>query len=350
MKKILAVVVSILVLGSMYMVLKANKAKSDAKASKSQVNMALPVSVVKVDHQKLSQNLSIVGTLFSSNDVNVASETQGRIVALNAEIGSYKQAGTVIAQVDDELKRASLVTAEVNLEKAKSDLTRYEELFKDKAISDQQIEAARLGVRSAEAQLTTAQRMLRDTKITAPISGVITARPVNLGATIQNGTVIANIVDISHLKVRVNVGERDVFQLHVGDRVDVTTDVYPGVTFEGRVLNISIKGDEAHTYPVEITLQNNGAHPLKAGMFTRISFTSIPETDALMIPRAAIVGSVKDAQVYVVEGSAAHLRSIVVGSESGTMIQVLKGLNEGELVVADGQNNLTDNAVVTIVK
>jgi RND family efflux transporter MFP subunit len=350
MKKLISAIVGAAVLGLMVMILLNNKAKSDAKAKRSQVSLALPVSVVKAERQEFEQNLSIVGTVIASNDVMVASETQGRIVSLPTEIGDYKPAGAVIAVVDDELKRANVVTAQVNLDKANDDLKRYDELFKDRAISEQQIESARLAVRAAEAQLTTAQRLLRDTKITAPISGVVTTRPVNVGTTIQNGTVIANIVDINNLKVRVNVAERDVFHLHVGDRVDVTSDVYPGVTFGGRVLNVSVKGDEAHTYPVEIALQNNGAHPLKAGMFARLSFTTVPQSDVLMIPRAAVIGSVKDAQVYVVQNGRAHLRSIVVGAESGTMIQVLKGIDEGEQVVTDGQNNVTDNVPVTIVK
>lgn len=350
MKKVLAAVVMIGLVALAIFTLKANKAKADAKASKSRVNIAVPVSIVPVDRQKIQQNLAIVGTVMANNDVMVTSETQGRIKQIFVEVGDYKQAGAVLAQVDDELKRASLVTAEVNLQKAQDDVKRYEQLYQDKAISEQQIETARLAVRAAEAQVTTAQRLLRDTRITAPISGVVTARPASLGATIQNGTPIVNIVDISRLKVKVNLPENDVFRLHVGDRVDVSTDIYPSVTFEGRVQSVGVKSDEAHTYPVEITLVNNGAHPLKAGMFARVAFSSIPQTDALMIPRAAILGSVKEAQVYVVQNGVAHLRSIVVGAEAGTRIQVLSGLSQGETVVIDGQNNLTDNAPVAIVK
>jgi hypothetical protein len=85
-------------------------------------------------------------------------------------------------------------------------------------------------------------------------------------------------------------------------------------------------------------------------MFGRVAFTSGKNGEAVTIPREALVGSMKEAKVYVVEGTLARLRNIVAGDEVGTSITVLRGLQEGEVIVTNVQNNLKDSTVVAISK
>ncbi|PKL81676.1 MAG: efflux transporter periplasmic adaptor subunit, partial [Ignavibacteriae bacterium HGW-Ignavibacteriae-3] len=162
-------------------------------------------------------------------------------------------------------------------------------------------------------------------------------------------TLVANIVDISRLKVKLNLAESDAFLVKVGDAVNVTVDVYPGVNYKGRVESVSYKGDDAHTYPVEIRINNESAHPLKAGMFARVEFTSLKSRETLVIPRESLVGSIKQPQIYVVENGIAKLRNLTVGDQSGIYVQILGGLMEGETIVVNGQNNLVDNLKVEIL-
>ncbi len=342
--------IGIAVLAGIVAVLLNNKAKSDAKAAKSQeTEKAVSVSVVTVGKTTLSRTLSLIGTITANNDVAIVSETSGRVVAIGAKVGDYKPAGSVIAQVDDELKLANFKSAEVAYEKAKKDLERYEALLKEGGISDAQVESARLNFKSAEAQYIVARRQLQDTRITTPISGIVTERRVDIGSVVSNGMVVANVVDIAKLKVKVNVAEKDVFKLKVGEEVEVTTDVYPNVKFKGVIASISDKGDEAHTYPVEITLNNSKEYPLKAGMFGRVHFTSLGEQQTLAIPREALLGSVRSARVFVAENGVARLRPITVGQEVGKMLEVLEGLQEGELVIVSGQNNLRDGYAINVI-
>jgi len=342
--------IGIAVLAGIVAVLLNNKAKSDAKAAKSQeTEKAVSVSVVTVGKTTLSRTLSLIGTITANNDVAIVSETSGRVVAIGAKVGDYKPAGSVIAQVDDELKLANFKSAEVAYEKAKKDLERYEALLKEGGISDAQVESARLNFKSAEAQYIVARRQLQDTRITTPISGIVTERRVDIGSVVSNGMVVANVVDIAKLKVKVNVAEKDVFKLKVGEEVEVTTDVYPNVKFKGVIASISDKGDEAHTYPVEITLNNSKEYPLKAGMFGRVHFTSLGERQTLAIPREALLGSVRSARVFVAENGVARLRPITVGQEVGKMLEVLEGLQEGELVIVSGQNNLRDGYAINVI-
>ena len=348
-KKIAVSLILMLLLAGVAFTLQNNKAKSEAKA-KGVAQRPFAVSVAQVERKELASGLSLVGTIAPNREVALASETAGRVEAVSLSVGDYKPAGAVVVKVDDELKHTAVSMAEATYEKAKKDLERYQMVQTENAIPDQQIDLARWNVKSAETQLQTARRQLRDTRITAPFGGVVAARHVEIGSMVQPGMVVANLVDVSVLKVRLNVAEKEVISIREGDRVEITSDLYPGISYFGRVATIGAKGDEAHTYPVEIALPNNGAHPLKPGMFARVSFTSIPKRSALVVPRASIIGSIKDPKVYVVNNNVVKIREIMVGSEAGTDVEVLKGLLPGDAVVVSGHNNLRDGMQVEVVK
>ena len=347
--------ISVVLLGvSLGFILKsqAKDEGNNASSSTSSIATAASVSVVTAAKQTVTDRFTSIGTIVANNDVNIISETQGRVVKVLAEVGDYKKAGSVLIEVDSELKEAAYNAAKVSYEKAQNDLKRYEELYKEKSISDSQIEQARWAFQSAEAQYVAARRQLSDTKITTPISGIVTARNVNVGSFVQGApqsTLVANVVDISKLKVKLNMAEKDVFRVKTGDKVEITTDVFPDQVFPGTISTISSKGDEAHTYPVEIVLENP-RQQLKAGMFAHIAFNPKSSGDALVIPREAIVGSMKNAKVYVVTNNVAQLRPVQVGKTFGTSVEVRKGLSIGDVVVVNGQNNLKDNAAVVIRK
>jgi RND family efflux transporter MFP subunit len=348
MTKLRITIIAVVVLGAIIGILLFNRSRHAAEVGTPMLK-DVPVTVATVTRQQVSETLSLVGTITANNDVSVVSETQGRVTAVRAKVGDFVDARTVLIQVDDELKQAALTAAEVNYEKAKRDYERYQTLLKKNTITVAQLDASRLAFKSAESQYIVARRQFNDTRITTPIAGYVTARPVDIGTMVQPGMAVANVVDITTLKVRLNVAERDVFKLKEGDRVEVTTEVYPGVRFDGKIQSIASKGDEAHTYPVEVVLQNSRQHPLKAGMFGRVSFTSVNAEASLTIPRDALVGSIKEPKVFIVDGTTARLRSIVVGEISGETLSVTGGLREGELVVVNGQNNLQDSTSVSII-
>ncbi|HVO72548.1 MAG TPA: efflux RND transporter periplasmic adaptor subunit [Ignavibacteriaceae bacterium] len=349
MKKLKIGIVLFLVLGGIIFILMNNKSKLEAKSNTGIID-TYSVTVESAGKKQVSKNLELTGTITGSNDVAVVAEASGRVTAVYAKVGDNKPKGSLLIQLDDELKHAAYLTAEVNYEKAKKDFDRYESLFKEGSIAATRYEAAKLELQSAESQYITARREYNDTKITAPISGVVTAKNVDEGDYVNKGAVVANIVDISNLKVKLNVAEKDAFRLKPGDNVEIFTDIYPGTTFKGKIETISDQGDAAHTYPVEITLPNNGRHPLKAGMFGRVSFTSIKNNESILIPREALVGSVKDAKLFVVENGVAKEKNIVIGNVYDDMLEVLQGVKEGDQIVVNGQNNLKNDYRVNVIQ
>lgn len=329
-----------------------NKSKMEAKVQ-SDYQEKFYVSVTKVERKNSAEVISLVGTVTANNDVNIISETTGRITSVYAKVGDYKTAGSVLVKVDDELKQAAYNSALANYEKSKKDFERIESLHSAKSMSDAQYDAAKLAFVNAESQYIMAKRQLNDTKITTPISGYVTYRPVDLGTYVASGpnaTLIANVVDISKLKVKLNISEKDAFLLKTGDKVEVTTDVYPAIKFSGKIASISSKGDDAHTYPAEIWIVNRLDNPLKAGMFARVNFNSLTKNSVIAIPREALIGSTRMPQVYVVENNTAKLRTVAIGGQFGTYAEITGGLKVGDLVVTSGQNLIQDNFKVEIVK
>jgi RND family efflux transporter MFP subunit len=310
----------------------------------------IPVTVDMVKKQPLTNLVSLVGLIDPNSDVEVITEAHGLITKVNFKIGDQVKKGTVLVEIDDLLIKSDMARQEINYFKAKRDFDRNKTLYEQNSISASQLDISRLDMQAAENDLTRARKALDDTRVKAPINGTMNSKKINEGSYIQQNSSIGNIVDISTMKVKVSISEKDAFVLHAGDTVEVTTDVYPGRRFLAHVDNIASKADEAHTYPVEIHLPNDPAFPLKGGMFGRINFTSITSRDAIAISRDALIGSVKDAQVFVVKGNTASLRNITIGRESGQLLEVLNGLEEGEMVVTSGQNNLSDNIKVIIVK
>ena len=342
------IIVSTLVVLLIGFVLFNNKAEMERKANVAPIT-SIPVSVVSATKQNIQNTLTQVGVIVAINDVNIISEVSGKIIDVIAKEGSYVSAGSPIVKVDDTLLNAKFLATQTSYQKAQKDWERKQALYKDQLISDAEMEMARQAFKASEAQYIADQKQYQNTLVTSPISGVITSRPVNIGTMLVPGAIVANVVDISMFKVKLNVGEEDVFKLKAGDPVTIETDVYPGVKFAGRIDSISVKGDESHTYPVQVLLPNSKQYPLKSGMFGRVTFGTSNQM-ALVVPRDALVGSIKNPQVYVVNGTKAELRQILIGSEAGTNIIVKKGLNEGDTIVISGQDNLRDGVTVNIQK
>jgi RND family efflux transporter MFP subunit len=351
MKKAITGIVIMSLLVGMGFVLMSNKKKIEASKQLPPVK-AITVSVATVEEKTFSDNLVVLGNIFANKEVNVVSETSGKITEVLFENGQTVSKGQTLVRMDGELRNASLMTAQVNFDKAQADLNRFEAALKDKAITESQVESARFGLKTAEAQLITAKRQLRDMQVNAPFAGVITTKMVEVGSMLVAvpPTVIASLVDISTLKVKVLLAEKEVFKIKRGETIEITTDIYGSTKFKGIIDVIGVKADEAHNFPVEIVLQNSEKNLLRAGMFCKVHFSNLPSRNMTAIPREALVGSAKNPQVYVVENKKAILKTVALGSESGTYIEILSGLNKGEQVVVNGQINLNEGMEVEILK
>ncbi len=348
MKKIISLVIIVIVIVLAAVRLIAVR-KSNISQSQNLTADYITVTVADVEKKTSSFTLDFTGTLYPNKELDIPAETSGKITALNFELGQFFQKGGVIATIDDKIKTLTYESARIEADRLKKDLDRTENLFKGGTSSEQELERARSSYETAKNKFEEAERQLSYTKIVAPIAGTITKKIVEEGTYVNTGNPVASIVDISRLKVKVNVSESNVYYLRVGDKVKITTDIYNGVEFEGRISFVSPRGDDSHNYPVEVEIVNSAKNPLKGGTFVNVEVTVGSGSEGLFIPREALQGSIKDAKVYVSENGKAILKDVVIGRESNEFLEVSSGLNQGEKVIVSGQVNLTNNKPIKII-
>jgi len=350
MKKIIIIVIAFALLAFIVFRLSINYKKINANNNVNTDLASVSVNVSSVSKMAIDNSLQLTGYMEANSEINIAAEAQGTITSLNAELGQEKSKGSIIATIDDKLKKLAVQTASISVAKLKKDLERYKNLYQGGTITEQQLNEAQNSYDNSEIQLEQAEKQLSDATIKSPISGIVIKKLIEKGEYVNIGAPVATIVDISKLKIKLNVSEANVYQLKLKDKAIITTDVYPEVTFEGNISFISSQGDDSHNYPVEIVIANNSKYPLKSGTFANVLIKLPVAAEALYIPRESLLGSITDAEVYVAENNKAIRKKIVVGSGNDKYIKVISGLKEGEEVIVNGQINLSDNKAIKIVK
>ena len=349
-KTTIAVLTAVVLLGIMTMTLASNKKEINSRKEVKTTETNIAVTVASAEMKETNMDLDLVGTTQAAREVNIASESSGKIAVVNFRMGDYVTQGNVLAIIDDTYKRLAYENAKLNYNKCKDDISRYQALREGDAVSDTQLRDIKLAYENANIQLENAKKQWDDTKIVAPFSGYITSQNTELGAYVNAGTMIAGIADISQLKVVFDVSETNAYELQRGQTVIVTTDVHPEASYKGTISNISPKASASHTYPVEIMIANNGKDKLKAGTYVKVNVNMSNKENVLMIPRDAIVSSLKDPSVYLVKNNIAQLMKIGVGRNFDSFIEVVSGLNEGDQVVTNGQINLSGSSKVSVIK
>lgn len=345
---IITIVVFVVLLSAKLIV---NKEKIDEKKkAPDQSGKKVTVMVKEVIRKQNSSNLQLVGSTIAKTEVVLQSEVAAQVKEINFKIGDHVSKGKVLIQLDDKLKSLALESAKLSLSRMEDEFNKTKNLYDGKATSETVMRDARINYESAKIVVEQAKKQLELTKIIAPQNGFIVQKWVENGSFVNVGTQMVSIVDLAQLKAAINVAESDVYKIKQGQKVNVTASVFPGVVFTGDVSFISAKGDKTHNYSVEITINNQQAHQLKAGTFVSIELNFNSSAPALVFPRQALNGSIKDAKVYVVKDDVVSLQQVTIGKDFGDYFEVLNGLNEGDAVVIDGQVNLSDGDKVLVIK
>lgn len=317
---------------------KINEQKKPVAASV----LAIPVSVSTLKEEIAENPLLKTGTLIPNKEADIMAVSGGKLISVNFELGSRVGQGAVVAQVDNRSLELSLSAAQLSKNKADKDFTRYQTLLQGEATTEVSFQDAKLNAENAANQIEQIKKQMSDNRIKAPINGQVVSKMKESGEFVNPGAVLGHIVDISRLKANVLVSEGDAYSLKIGQNVKVSTDIYPGKIINGKITFISNLADATHNYPVEITLENPRDAPLKAGTFAYVDFNRISHQAILMVPRSALLKSIQDPMVYVVENNKATIKKITIGRDYGGKIEVISGLNAGDVVITSGQVNITE--------
>lgn len=328
-------------------VLTQHKEDNEAKAAVvAETGSTVAVTAVRAAKQEINLDFSSNGTFAANQDLTLLAEASGRITNLLVKEGSRVSKGQVLAHIDAEYASLDVQRAEDALQKLRVDYERYKSSFETGGVTRAQLDDIEFNLRTTENQLQQAKRRLSDSYVKAPISGVINKRLVEVGTFVGPGTELFEIVDISRLKLEVTANEYQVVHLKVGDRVDIQSSVFPDRQFSGTIHFIAAKADNTLSYPVEILVDNDSAEGLRAGMYGTATFKLPVHEPSIVIPRSAFAGSVSSSQVYVIQDRTAVLKDVTPGRILGEQVEILHGLEEGEIIVSGGQINLVDGTKV----
>jgi len=311
-------------------------------------NTAVPVEVAAVERRSISFYIQSNGTLEAENEVDVVARTNGPIDELRTEEGRVVSKGQLLARIEDDEIRAQVEIGRVSLQEARLNFERAERLYGIQLLSPEDYEQARSRFETAQAQYHGNQLQLGYTEIRAPFSGHIVARYIDAGQQVSAGTPLFRLSDFDPLLCPIQVPERELPRLMVGQAAYLTVEAWPDERFEAQVLRISPIIDAA-TGTVKVTLDVRARDKLRPGMFARVFLETDTHSDAIVVPKTALsLESLGDA-VFVYRDGRAERRDIEVGFEEGDSVEVLSGVAPGEQVVVVGQDGLSHGTPIQVL-
>jgi RND family efflux transporter MFP subunit len=273
----------------------------------------------------------------------VASLIRDRIVDLCYCEGKTVAKGDVLAKLDDREIHAQLQELRAREEFAKRELTRATELMGRGVTTTQAHERMSTDLRMVQALISVQLEKLADYTIVAPMDGLVLRRDGEIGEIAEPGQILFRVGVPKPLQVVAEVNEEDIPRVKVGQAVLLRTDAFAGRRLEGTVREMTPMGDAvAKTYRIRIALPDDT--PLHVGMSVEANVVTREKAQALLIPADAVQGST----VLVIEANRARRRTVEVGIRGTRSVEILSGLQEGELVASPAPANLADGARVRV--
>lgn len=352
MKKVIitGIVIIAALAGIMY-VLNKNVATNDAHtAIVAEKNSAVAVRVETADFKEVNGQYIANGTFMPKQEVKISAETPGLVTRVLVQEGSHVSTGQTLAIIKADQQNVNVSNAQAVYNNAKAEVIRFESAYATGGVTKQQLDQVKLQLENAKNNLRSAQIYAGDVNIKASFSGIVNKKSVEPGSYANPGTELFEIVNVSTLKLKVNVDEKNIGSLKVGQSVKVLSPVLAEKEFTGKISFIAPKADASLNFAVELEIQNNTANDIKAGMYGNAYFGDSQMENVLVVPRTAFVGSVSSNQIYVSKDGKAVLTKVVSGKTFGDYIEVLSGIEKGTQVITSGQINLTNGATIEIIK
>ena len=309
---------------------------------------AVPVEVALVTTRPIAASYTGTAPLEPRSEAQVVAKTSGVALGVFAEEGQQVRAGQTLVRLDAARSALQAAQTAAQMRKLEANYARAQKLSSEKLISASDIDQIRFDLENARAANRLANLEVSYAGVVAPISGVIAQRSIKPGNFVQINTPIFRIVDTSKLEAVLNVPERELATLKAGLPVQLSVDALPGRTFTGAVDRIAPVVDSGSgTFRVICAFAGGGL--LQPGMFGRIRIDYDQRTDALVVPRTALLEDDADPSVYVVRAKKAVRVPVKLGYTEGGWMEVREGLKSGDQVVVAGKTALREGSEVQVL-
>ncbi len=315
----------------------------EQKDEKKKEDTKPEVKLADVVTSLVPQVETYTATVESDVKNNIAPNTPYRIEKIYVEVGDQVRKDQVLVQLD----ASNLRQLKLQIENQKVEFNRTSQLYSVGGASKAEYDNAKTQLDVLSTQYA---QLVQNTQLTAPISGVVTARNYDNGD-MYSGTPILTIEQLNPVKLIINVSEVYYKNVSVGQPVEVSLDAYEGEVFAGKVSIVYPTVDKTtHTFPVEVTVANSN-QKVRPGMFAR-AIISFEEIERVMVPDMAIVKQVGagDRYVYTYKDGKVSYDKVELGKHMGEQYEVKSGVEPGAKVVIAGMSRLANGREVTVVK
>lgn len=314
----------------------------------AQQGQGLPAEVFQVESSTLNHVLTAVGTLRANEAVILRPEISGRVSAVLFREGETINKDQPLIELDSTSAEAELAQAQAQANLSRIEYQRSADLLERRVGSqtDRDTRLAQLRVNEAQVQLARAQRA--KSTLLAPFDGEVGLRHISPGDFVSAGQDLVEVVDTQQMKLDFTLPERDITQIQVGQTVEVLVDALPNRVFQGEIYAISPSSRSgSHNLSIRARIANEDGQ-LRPGLFARITIITGRDNNALMIPEAAIIPENNDFFIMRVDSeNTISLVPVTLGSRRVGEVQILTGLEVGDVIVTAGQIKLRPGMPVT---
>lgn len=307
----------------------------------------VPVLVRRPSHVTRANYVALSGDVEGSRTASVGFIVPGVVAHVGPKEGDFVRAGEVIASLDTTEYAINVEVAAAQRERAEDELKRAKMVFESHAIPENDYNKAVTAVRLARAGEAMARKKFRDTRLTAPMSGMLARRGIEPGEQTGPGYPTFTIVQVEPVQVRVGVPETEVSRIAIGEKATVSIPALRGQSFTGRVRLVGIAADPAsRTYTAKIEVPNS-ARAIRPGMIAEVRISGSGSVNALTIPAEAVVrdeGGVLRVFVYEAKSGRVYARRVTMGAAYGQEVEVREGIAAGDMVVVGGQHRVREGA------
>lgn len=309
-------------------------------------DFAVNVKTMTLQPESFEDVINVVGTVKPDEDIMVAAEEGGKVKSWKVQKGSFVKTGQALIGLNDDILQAQLKGAQAQLKIAKVNAEKSAKVYADAgAVSEVSVTTAQYNLDAAAANVELLETRIKKMTVSAPASGIIEERLVEVGEMVAPGAPIARLIQTGTVKITAGVPERYVDGLRKGLPVTITFDALDGLEVKGNITYVgAVVNQNDRSVTVEIELRNSGQY--KPEMVANLTIVKDVMKNVMVIPRTALVRVENGYQVYLVvpdpkgEGYIAEARQVTLGPSDQGNIVIADGLKPGDRIITVGQGKI----------
>ena len=322
--------------------------QEQAPSGRPRTAAAVLVVTTPVASQPLQEMVEALGTARANESVTLTASLTDTVRRINFDDGDYVEAGTVLVELTSEEEEAQLAEARAELDEARRQLARLEDLDRRGIAATSEVDLARSAAEAAEARLNTELARLKDRLIRAPFSGLLGFRDISPGTLLGPSDAITTIDDVSQIKLDFTVPEKFLSVMQPGRTIYASGASWQDREFEGVVRAVGSRVDPVTRALVVRAIIPNEDRALRPGMLLTVRILA-EERTAIVVPERSVVQVGNSSFVYVVGANQrVNRHEVQLGTRQLGVVEVVAGLEEGEQIVTDGIIKLREGSLVKV--